>query len=207
MSILPNVSARESQLTKSSLLIVLISTIVVMGAAAPARADGFFSPYLGYNFGGDASCPHITGCQDKRLNGGAALGTLGSAFGFEEDFGYAKNFFGTAPLLDSSVLTIMSNLMIAPRIGPAQPYVLGGIGLMKTHVAFTPASVFTSDNNNVGWDVGGGLIVFFGNHAGVRGDIRYLHAFQDLDLKVLGFTVTDAKLDFGRASAGLVLKF
>jgi opacity protein-like surface antigen len=141
------------------------------------------------------------------LNGGAALGTLGSAFGFEEDFGYAKNFFGTAPLLDSSVLTIMSNLMIAPRIGPAQPYVLGGIGLMKTHVAFTPASVFTSDNNNAGWDVGGGLIVFFGNHVGVRGDIRYLHAFQDLDLKLLGFTVTDAKLDFGRASAGLVLKF
>jgi opacity protein-like surface antigen len=205
MSNLPNVSARESSLTKSSLLFVLISTVVVLGAAAPARAEGFVSPYLGYNFGGDASCPKISGCEDKRLNVGAALGTLGSVFGFEEDFAYAKNFFGTAPALDSSVLTIMSNLMIAPKIGPVQPYVLGGIGLMKTHVAFTPSSVFTSDNNNAGWDVGGGLIVFFGNHVGVRGDLRYLHAFQDLNL--LGVTVSDTKLDFGRASAGLVLKF
>src|SRR6266849_10863354 len=130
MSILPNVSARESQLKKKlkkqlskmpSLPIVLISAVVVMGGAAPARAEGFFSPYIGYNFGGDAGCPHITGCEDKRLNAGAALGLLGSVFGFEEDFGYAKNFFGTAPGLDSSVLTIMSNVMIAPSIGPAQP--------------------------------------------------------------------------------------
>jgi opacity protein-like surface antigen len=216
MSILPNVSARESQLTKNlkkklskmpipSLPMVLVSTIVVIGGAAPARADGFFSPYIGYNFGGDSGCPQITGCQDKRLNAGAALGMLGTVFGFEEDFGYAKDFFGTAPVLDSSVLTIMSNLMIAPKIGPAQPYVLAGVGLMKTHVSFTPSSVFTTDNNNFGWDVGGGLIVFFGNHVGLRGDIRYIHSFQDL--KLLGFTVSDTKLNFGRATAGIVLKF
>jgi len=65
--------------------------------------------------------------------------------------------------------------------------------------------VITTDNNNAGWDVGGGLIVFFGNHVGLRGDIRYTHAFQDLT--VLGFTLSDTKLDFGRATAGLVLKF
>jgi opacity protein-like surface antigen len=214
MSILPNVSSRESPLTKklkaqvsriSRVPIGLIFAIVLLGAATPARADGFFSPYIGYNFGGDAGCPHITGCNDKRLNAGVALGTLGSAFGFEEDFGYAKDFFGTAPGLDSSVLTIMSNLMIAPKIGPVQPYVLGGVGLVKTHVSFTPSSVITTDNNNFGWDLGGGLMGFFGNHVGLRGDIRYIHAFQDL--KFLGFTLSNTKLDFGRASAGIVLKF
>jgi opacity protein-like surface antigen len=202
MSILSNVSSRESRL---KMAVALISALAVVGAAAPARADGYVSPYIGYNFGGDAGCPHITGCQDKRLNVGAALGTMGGLFGFEEDFGYAKNFFGTAPGLDSSVLTIMSNLMIGPRIGPAQPYVLGGLGLVKTHVSFTPSSVFTTDNNNFGWDVGGGLMVYFGNHIGVRGDIRYIHSFQDL--KLLGFTVTDTKLDFGRGTVGVVFSF
>jgi len=214
MSILPNVSSRESRFTDKlkktlsktpNILIVLVSTIAIIGAAAPARADGFFSPYIGYNFGGDSGCPHLTGCEDKRLNVGAALGALGSAFGFEEDFGYAKDFFGTAPGLDSSVLTVMSNLMIAPKIGPAQPYVLGGVGLIKTHVSFTLPSVASTDNNNAGWDIGGGLIAYFGDHVGVRGDIRYFHAFQDL--KILGFTLSDTKLDFGRASAGIVLKF
>jgi opacity protein-like surface antigen len=204
MSILPNVSSRASVWTKPS-LILLSSLVLVAGAPAPARADGFLSPYIGYNFGGDAGCPHITGCEDKRLNVGVAIGVVGGGFGFEEDFGYAKDFFGTAPGLDSSVLTIMSNLMFAPQIGPIQPYVLGGIGLMKSHVSFTPSSIVTTDSNNAAWDVGGGIGIFFGDHVGVRGDVRYLHAFQDL--KAFGFTLSDTKLDFGRASAGLVFKF
>jgi hypothetical protein len=39
----------------------------------------------------------------------------------------------------------------------------------------------------------------------VRGDLRYFHSFQDLT--VLGFTLSNAKLNYGRASAGVVLKF
>jgi opacity protein-like surface antigen len=192
-------------MNQRSVLAILAFTAFACATAPPARADGFISPYVGYNFGGDAGCPHITGCEDKRLNAGVALGVLGGGFGFEEEFGYAKNFFGEAPGLDSSVFTVMSNLMIAPKIGPVQPYVLGGIGLMKTHVSLTPSSVLTTDNNNAAWDVGGGLIVFFGEHVGLRGDVRYFHAFQDLT--VLGFTISNTKLDFGRASGALVLKF
>src|ERR1051325_8006069 len=100
MSILPNVSPRESQWTKPR-LILLFSLVLAAVAPVPARADGFLSPYLGYNFGGDAGCPRISGCEDKRLNVGVAIGVVGGGFGFEEDFGYAKDFFGTAPGLDS----------------------------------------------------------------------------------------------------------
>lgn len=49
-----------------------------------------------------------------------------------------------------------------------------------------------------GWDLDGGLIVLFNSHVGIRGDIRHLHTFQDLN--VLGFSLSNAKLDFGRAS-------
>jgi opacity protein-like surface antigen len=200
VSILPGLS---STATRAS--IVALAVLLLAGAAAPARAEGFISPYIGYNFGGDAGCPTILNCEDKRINFGAGLGVLGGGFGFEEDIAYAQDFFGTAPGLDSSVLTVMSNLMIAPKIGPVRPYVLGGVGLIKTRVSLTPGSVFSTDNNNFGWDIGGGVMVFFGEHVGVRGDIRYIHAFQDLTL--LGFTLSDTKLDFGRASGGIVLKF
>jgi opacity protein-like surface antigen len=183
----------------------VLALALIVGAPTHARAQAFVSPFIGYDFGGDASCPQITNCENKKLNFGVSLGTTGRVLGFEEELAYAKDFFGTAPSLSSNVLTLMSNAMIIPKIGPVRPYALAGLGLIKTHVEFTPSSVLTSNNNNLGWDVGGGVAAFFGAHAGVRGDIRYFHAFQDL--KALGFTLSDMKLDFGRASVGLVLTF
>ena len=46
---------------------------------------------------------------------------------------------------------------------------------------------------------------FFGEHVGIRGEIRHFHAFQDLE--ILGIPIGDTKLDFGRAAAGVVFTF
>lgn len=64
--------------------------------------------------------------------------------------------------------------------------------------------MFTTSNNGLGWDVGGGVIGFIGPPVGLRGDLRYVHAFQDLT--VLGFTLSNSKLNYGRASVGVALK-
>ena len=183
----------------------LVGLVCLLGLAGPARAQGFISPLIGVDFGGDARCPRITDCTDKRINVGVALGVTGKIFGFEEEVAYARNFFGEAPGLSSSVLTVMSNAMFIPNVGPIRPYVLARLGLMKSHVEFTPSSLLTSDSNNFGWNVGGGVMARVHPHVGVRGDVRYFHAFQDLE--VLGFTVDNPKLDFGRASVALVLTF
>jgi opacity protein-like surface antigen len=178
--------------------------LLAAGWASTARAQGYISPFIGFNFGGDANCPQITGCEDKRLNFGVGLGRMGNVFGFEEEFAYAKDFFGTAPTLNSSVLTVMSNAMFVPNVGPIRPYALVGLGLIKTHVDFTPISLLTTDNNNFGWDIGGGVIIR-GEHVGVRGDIRYFHSFQDQT--IAGFVLSNPQLNFGRASAALMLIF
>ena len=183
----------------------LFGVALALTLATPAYAQGFVSPFVGFNFGGDAACPNVTNCEDKRLNAGVGLGVMGNVLGFEEEFAYAKDFFGSAPGLSSSVLTLMTNVMLVPKIGPIRPYGVSGIGLIKTHVELTPTNLLTSDNNNFGWNVGGGLIILFAPHVGVRGDIRYFHAFQDLN--VLGLTINNTKLDFGRASAALMLTF
>ena|SRR5437879_2047277 len=185
--------------------ISILAMALTLGLANDVRAQGFISPFIGYDFGGDASCPNITNCQDKKLNAGVAIGSLGSILGFEEELGYAKNFFGDSPSFSSSVLTLMSNLMVVPAIGPVHPYVLGGLGLIKSHIDFTTGSILTSNNNDLGWDLGGGVILLFGGHLGIRGDIRHFHTFQDLT--VAGFNLSSPKLNFGRASAGLVVKF
>jgi len=184
----------------------LVLTLVLAGAnASPAAAQGFISPFIGFNFGGDSGCPNISNCQDKHVNLGVAFGSLGSVFGVEAEFAYAPDFFGETPGVSSSVLSFMGNVMLAPKFGPLQPYGLAGLGLLKTHTELTAAALLESNNNHFGWDVGGGIMLFAGDHLGVRGDVRYFHAFQDLE--ILGFPIADAKLDYGRASAALVLKF
>lgn len=195
----------SASLLRRSVGIAIFVALMSLTLARESVAQGFISPFIGYDFGGDSGCPEISDCQDKNLNVGVSFGSLGSVLGSELEIAYASGFFGDIPGVSSSVLTVMGNGMLAPKFGPVQPYALVGLGLIKTRVELTTGGLLESSNNHFGWDVGGGLIAFFGDHVGVRGDIRYFHAFQDLEL--LGVSFGDAKLDFGRASAGLVFKF
>jgi opacity protein-like surface antigen len=189
------------------LLLITMLTALLVCAVPPrdAGAQGFVSPLIGYDFGGDSGCPKITACEDKKMNVGVSLGSLGSAFGSELEFAYAKNFFGEIPASSSSVLTVMGNVLLAPQFAVVRPYASIGIGLIKTRVEFSPSSVLDSASNHFGWNVGGGLMIFPSPHVGVRGEIRYFHAFQDLE--VLGIGLGSTKLDFGRAGAGVVFRF
>ena len=200
-----------TRILSRSVIVLSLVAFGLLSSASDARAQGFISGLVGYNFGGDAGCPTATNCQDKRTNWGGSIGTLGIV-GFEEELAYAKNFFGE-PLAgttsaNNSVLTLMSNLMIAPGIGPVNPYVTGGVGLMRAHTNFTPTQLVTDISQNMfAWDVGGGLIVSFG-HVGVRGDIRHFHSFQNSTLpSFFGISTAGTKLDFGRISGAIVLKF
>lgn len=182
-----------------------LAAVLVCGAARAASAESFISPFLGYNFGGDAGCPEISNCENKSLNWGVAFGSIGRVFGTEAEISYAPNFFGEIPGTSSNVLTFMGNFMLAPRFGVFQPYGVIGLGLIKTHAEVSLGGLLEADNNHFGWDIGGGAIGYFGRHIGLRGDIRYFHAFQDLE--ILGLPIADAKLDFGRASAAVLFRF
>jgi opacity protein-like surface antigen len=191
---------------KKIVCVAAAAAALIVASAAPARAQGFVSPFIGYDFGGDSGCAEADDCEDKKLNWGVGFGAMGSVLGFEEEFSYASNFFGDVPGQSTSVLTLMSNLMIAPAIGPVRPFVVGGIGLMKTNVDFDSSSSFLSaDNNSAAWDLGAGVMGFFGEHVGVRGEIRHFRSFSDFD--VLGVSVDNTKLRYNRASAGVIFKF
>jgi opacity protein-like surface antigen len=185
------------------LSIAILALLVPAIAPRPAHAQGFVSPLIGYDFGGDSGCPEISDCDDKRANVGVSIGSFGALLGGEIELAYANDFFGDIPGVSSSVLTLMGNVMVAPALGFVRPYGLIGVGLIKSNVEFP--DLFESDNNQFGWDIGGGLIVLFTEHVGVRGDIRYFHAFEDLE--VLGISLGETKLDFGRAAGALVFSF
>ncbi|PYR35731.1 MAG: hypothetical protein DMF89_02615 [Acidobacteria bacterium] len=193
--------------TIHSLVVLSVVGLVLLVTAQDAAAEGFISPFIGYNFSGDSGCQQITNCDDKRTDWGVSFGALGSVVGFEAEVGYTKNFFGEASAQTSDVLTFMGNFMLAPKLGPVQPYGVIGLGLIRTSVEATLTST-SSENNQFGWDVGGGLMVFFGQHVGVRGDVRYFHAFQVLDLTNFpNVPRNETKLDFGRVAGAVVFKF
>jgi hypothetical protein len=71
-------------------VLVLVAILLCAGNVQRANAQGFISPFIGYNFSGDSGCPQITNCEDKHANYGVAFGALGSIVGFEAEFAYTN---------------------------------------------------------------------------------------------------------------------
>jgi len=183
--------------------IAVVLTFLIC-VAAPASAQSFIAPFLGFNYGGDVSniCASLTNCDDRRSNWGVAFGKMGSVFGFEEEIGYSKNFFGDTPNQNNSVLTLMSNLTAGFPIGPVRPYGLFGLGLVHPNLEFGTSSLNVT-HNALGYDLGAGVNVFFSRGFGIRGDIRHIKTFDDLTLGIF----EDQQINFWRGSAGLVFRF
>ncbi len=189
------------------LLVPLVVLIVLTLAPAPARAQSYAAPFVGYDFGGDAgACPSLLNdCTEKKTGYGITVGHLaGGVFGFEEDIGYAPDFFGkSASFGENSVLTMMSNLVIAVPAGPVRPYVSAGAGLIRTKVALKVADLLSFSDSSFGYNVGAGVMIFLPHHLGIRGDYRNIRSASDIS--IAGITVSGTKLSFSRVSVGLVL--
>ena len=195
--------ARKPTLHCSS--IVFLVTLFALVNPPHANAQGFISPSFGYNFGGDSGCLEAFDCEDKNWNFALSGGALGGIVGFEAEWLYEKEFLGASPDLRSSVTTFMGNFLLAPRISIVQPYGLVGVGLMRTEVE----DVFGDDEseNQIGWDVGGGVMVFVHRNVAIKGDVRYYHSFEATDLLGFDLNLDDNSLDFGRFAFGVVFKF
>jgi hypothetical protein len=175
------------------------------GAAQPASAQVFLSPLVGYDFGGDSGCPTVTGCKDKNLNLGLAFGNYGTLFGVEEEFAYAKDFYGDVPSYESSVVTLMTNFLLSPDVGRIKPYGLVGIGLIKSNVQFGQLSNLTTNLNTVAWDLGGGIVGQFSDRFGMRADVRFFKAMKDFE--IFGVNAEGSKLKFSRVAGALLIFF
>ena len=177
---------------KTAVLIAMLAGL----SPAPARADGFVSPWAGINFANDPA--------DGRISLGVTAGAMGGGvIGAEFDLGYSPSFFGTDNVFGSnSVITAMGNVIVGIPFGGTagpgvRPYVTGGLGLIRSRV-----DIFAPDTSNTefGMSVGGGVMGFFNDHFGLRADLRYFRTGIDLDLLNL------ENVDFWRASFGIVIR-
>lgn len=186
--------------------------ITITFAPAPARADGFFIPFLGVNFGGDSGLKLTDAFDSSQLNWGASLGYMGGGiFGFEGDFGYSPNFYGETATGGSRAITATGNLLLGVPFGGqkgfgVRPYALVGAGVLNSNSDFG-TSTFEIGQNSMTWSAGGGVMLFFGSAVGLRGDVRYFRTFDDLEILGIPIGQSTGKVDFTRGSLGLVLRF
>jgi opacity protein-like surface antigen len=182
----------------------------------PAAADWILTPFVGWNFGGSgyinagSSRDSTSSNFEPKIAYGASLAAMGNgAVGFEIDFGHSPRFFedhtsgsGFRLSPDSSVTTLTGNVIVRAHGGPIRPYVVGGVALIRTNLHDADRRLSSSTSNNFGMDVGAGVMGFFAQNVGLRGDIRYFRSFRD---NYAGLVLED--FSFWRGSVGVSFKF
>jgi opacity protein-like surface antigen len=195
-------------------LSMMIAALALAIAPSAAWADGYFVPFLGANFGGEVGRPLSETVEDRnRFSWGFGVGGMaGGIFGAEFDFGYTHNFYASngTVVTKSNLITAMPALVIGIPIGGQsgagiRPYVLAGAGLLRRDVDFDTIDSFS--RNDFGYTLGGGIMGYFTDHVGLRGDLRYFRNFQVDDIDLTGVDFERGTFNFGRASLGLVLRF
>jgi opacity protein-like surface antigen len=186
---------------------LLLTALVVAWTAAPAHAQWVVSPYVGTNIGD---------VKAGQVGVGGSVGYLGGLIGFEFDFDRYGHFFKDADVsgivpdlgtdLDTDAMSFMGNVVAPIRIQGAtnwRPYGAAGLGVI--HAWFDSANdLFDADQNNLGFNVGGGVMYSLNDRVGLRGDLRYFHALVDEDKHEGGFFKDYA---FWRAAFGVTFRF
>jgi len=169
-----------------------------------ARADGYVTPWLGFSI--------ASATDNGRTAFGATAGYMGAGvFGFEGDFGYTPDSLGSSSMFSSSnTITAMGNFILGIPIGGThgagvRPFVSGGVGLMRTHVESGTLVDLSLTNNSFGYNVGAGMMGFFNQHVGLRGDVRYLRALRDTNLGP-GVDFDPARRGYLRFSGGVTFR-
>ena len=187
---------------------VVVAALAAIAAPAPVRAEGYVSPWAAVQFGGKID--NVRADVDRgRAGFGVTAGGMGAGIiGGEFDFGYSPSFFGTENDFGSNtVIDVMGNVIIGVPIGGTtgggvRPYFTVGAGLLRTQIDGGTLFQVSSSNNQFGFNIGGGVMGFFGDHFGLRGDIRYLRAFSGDPLNGLDL----GSLNFTRLSLGVVFR-
>lgn len=168
---------------------------------ATASAQVSITPFAGVAFEGDTA--------GEQLSGGASLLLMGKIVGVELEFGYTPDFYNESSEIelvgDSNVTSLSANLLLGWGAGPVRPYVTGGLGLLRTRIDSAEQLFDDVSSNDLGLNAGGGLMVFFNDHVGLRGDLRYFRGFSEIDIDDLEVTLDG--FDFWRAYGGVTIGF
>src|SRR5262245_6864115 len=184
--------------------VCLLWAVAVVLVPVQARADGYVAPWLGFSI--------ASATDDGRRGFGVTAGYMGAGvFGFEGDFGYSPDFFGSrAEFGNSNANTAMGNFILGVPIcgthcAGARPLVSGVLGLMASRIEGGRLVDVSRTNNRFVYNIGAGMMGFFNQHVGLRGDVRYLRSLRDTNL-FSGVDFDPGRLSYWRVSGGVTFR-
>jgi opacity protein-like surface antigen len=204
------------------LLSAAIVTTACIAAPRTASADWIVTPFVGWNTGGSADVNGSNGTttastfEHKANYGVSVTGMGGGVIGGEIDFGYSPNFFATNTdangfqfTNNSNVTTLTGNVIVGVPVGghgaQIRPYAVGGVGLIRTNVQDAAGFFSVNTKNDFGFDIGAGVMGFFNQNIGLRGDVRYFRGFRGTSDNAIGLGISN--FNFWRTSIGVSFKF
>jgi opacity protein-like surface antigen len=177
---------------------LLLAVLFITGSAAPARAQGEITPYLGVNLAGNV--------EFRRGGPGLSIGYVGHRLGFEFDVERYNHFFkdedigdiipdncGAEPAAagptiepctdaNTDALGFMGNVVVPIRFTAAarwHPYAIAGGGVIRAWVDDPSHQLADTDQNNLALDAGGGVSYALNERTALRADLRYARTFVD----------------------------
>jgi hypothetical protein len=193
---------------------ILLTAALVAASGSAYADDRQVCGFIGGTFGGETTFLNVdqtVGKKTKLIVGGSAV-FLGEIFGAEIEVADVPGFFEAedSPLvIDSRVTTFSGNVVIAaPRRWTEywlRPYVVGGGGLMRVRTT-TSLNIFDVSTFLASFDVGGGVVGFLTNRAGVAWEVR---RFQSLggDKNNGGQSFGPEDLSFWRATMSVAIRY
>jgi opacity protein-like surface antigen len=172
---------------------MLLTLTAMAWTAAPAHAQWVVTPYMGINLAGDA--------EFRRGGPGVSAAYVVGPVAFEFDVERYNHFFkdkevtglvpnncGVGPTgepctdLNTDAIGYMGNVVAPIRIRGAnhwRPYATAGLGVIHSWVTDPSKTVADTNQNNLAFSFGGGVIYSLNHRVGVRGDVRYIRALVD----------------------------
>jgi opacity protein-like surface antigen len=184
--------------------IIVFIALVVAAVPSTATADWLFTPYIG------SAHLDITDSGTRPVVGGA-VSWMGPVGGFEVDLGDAPAFLESKAdrqIDRSNLLTLMGNAVVRfpTASSRVRPYAVGGVGLIQTYVRRSGSTLEIGDEN-VGFNLGGGVFYFLNDRIGLRGDFRYFRALRNDDARAEEDALEISELQFLRGTFGVTFKF
>lgn len=169
-------------------LLLVTTTAVFFGLHGAAGAQPMFTASLGNAFGGSA--------PSKKTAWAVSIGGEGAhGIGSELEFSETRNFFETTDgVAHGKIVTLMPGIFFTVPSGAVRPYGVFGFGFIRQRIPSSQGGILSNiTDDDIGYNIGGGVTFRFARSAGVRADLRRF--------KVR----TSDGLSFNRFMVGLVL--
>jgi hypothetical protein len=184
--------------------------------ARDAAGEWVLTPFLAGNIGGAATVSAGAARDNtrntfgrSRVYGVSVARRIGRALSVEADVARSPHAFAHSEppnafqfTDDSSLTTVMGNVVVTDPRHAVRPFVLVGLGVLHTDL-HPLRNVSPGTATDLGMNVGGGVTGFVARHVALRGDVRFLRSFRSSEYDGLALT----HLRFWRVAGGVSFVF